>query len=250
MQKLGIQSYTFNASRDLDFLLDRAGKCGCRLLGMSNFHIDWSGTIPEIAEKVKRIHDRGIQVASIGPVGNIAGKSVFEAARTAGTTVVAATFSPTNRFLDAMVRAAEMASEFGCVVAIHNHGAYDWLGGLPMLEYIFANTPDNFGLCLDTAWAVDAASHPGETAVTWVEKFALRLFNIHLKDFTYDRNGNREEWVIGDGQLDVGGFVKACLDRDYRGDFLLEYESNETDDEKNRSVARGLAVAAKHLGSV
>jgi sugar phosphate isomerase/epimerase len=46
---------------------------------------------------------------------------------------------------------------------------------------------------MDTAWAIDAKQDP----VKWSDKFAARLYAVHVKDSVYDRKRQWQDVVIG-----------------------------------------------------
>ena len=48
-------------------------------------------------------------------------------------------------------KAGAIADEQGMRLAIHNHGGFHWLGNSQALEWVFNNSPETVGLCLDTA---------------------------------------------------------------------------------------------------
>lgn len=252
MPSIGIQSYTFHESRDLDVLCRSVRDCGCQALGLSNFHVDWRGDAEATRAALEKVKGHGLEILSIGPVTDPADERVFEAARAAGTRVVAASFTVGADFLERMNRAAELAARHDCVVAIHNHGGYDWLGHYATLDYAFANTPANFGLCLDTAWAMDAAAGEKNTPEAWVRRYGARLFNMHLKDFSFNPDRSRREWIIGDGNLKLDALFAACAEVGYAGDYLVEYEADAKTDPKafSDAVAQGVERARMALAAV
>jgi sugar phosphate isomerase/epimerase len=89
-----------------------------------------------------------------------------------------------------------------------------------MLQHVFANTNDRIGLCLDTAWALDA----GEDPLFLIEKFAKRLYGLHLKDFVFDRARKPQDVVVGTGNLDLKKISAALAQANFSGFAVLEYE--------------------------
>jgi len=90
------------------------------------------------------------------------------------------------------------------------------------IEAFFAKTSKAFGLCLDTAWFLDAKEDP----VAAVDKFADRLYGVHLKDFTFNVEGKHKDVIIGHGGLDLPLFMKKLQDIEFDGYLSLEYEGN------------------------
>ena len=88
---------------------------------------------------------------------------------------------------------------------------------------MFNQVGDRIGLCLDTAWALAARQKP----IEMVEKFADRLFAIHMKDFVFHSpDGQHEDVVVGTGNLDLRGLVAACEKVGFTGEAILEYEGD------------------------
>ena len=91
-----------------------------------------------------------------------------------------------------------------------------------MLNQVFDNTSDRIGLCLDTAWALDA----GEDPVAMAEKFGDRLYGVHFKDFTFDTARKHKDVVVGTGNLDLAGLYEVLKKIDFTGYAVLEYEGD------------------------
>ena len=115
---------------------------------------------------------------------------------------------------------ARLAEKYGIQLGIHNHGGYDWLGSIAMIEHLMNTLPPQIGLCLDTAWCLQAAGNP----VEWAEKFRNRLFGIHVKDFIFDRAGRWSDVIVGTGNLDLPKFLKAALPAPNLTAVTLEFE--------------------------
>ena len=141
--------------------------------------------------------------------------------RKAGASVIAVDFDPGAG--PEIWRAAEkLADEFDLRLAIHNHGGRHWLGNTQMLAAVFARTSPRIGLCLDTAWALDAHEDP----VAMAEKFADRLYGVHLKDFVFDRAGRQSDVVIGEGNLDLPRMLALIEANEHTASVVIEYEGD------------------------
>jgi sugar phosphate isomerase/epimerase len=141
--------------------------------------------------------------------------------RRAGATVIAVDFEP-GAGPDIWRAAERIADEFDLRLAIHNHGGRHWLGNTQMLAHVFAHTSPRIGLCLDTAWALDAHEDP----VAMAEKFADRLYGVHLKDFVFDRAGRQSDVVIGQGNLDLPKMLALLRGNDRVASVIIEYEGD------------------------
>ena len=94
-----------------------------------------------------------------------------------------------------------------------------------MLAQVFASTSPRIGLCLDTAWALDAHENP----VAMAEKFAERLYGVHLKDFVFDRAGRPSDVVIGEGNLDLPRMLALLESNEHTASVVIEYEGDIAD---------------------
>jgi sugar phosphate isomerase/epimerase len=115
-----------------------------------------------------------------------------------------------------------LCDEYDINVAIHNHGRKHRYGTMAQLDALFARTTRRFGLCLDTAWLLDA----GEDPIAAVHRYADRLYGVHLKDFAFDAAGKPVDVIVGTGGLDLPALVRDLNDMDYAGYLSLEYEGN------------------------
>ncbi len=116
-----------------------------------------------------------------------------------------------------------LAEEYGINIAIHNHGRKIPFGFCWELDRAFQQTSRRIGLCLDTAWALDAREDP----LAMAERYADRLYGVHLKDFTFDRAGNPEDVIIGTGNLRLPAFLRTLRAVNFQGYLSLEYEGDE-----------------------
>ncbi len=121
--------------------------------------------------------------------------------------------------------AEKLSEEYGVRVALHNHGRQMRYGASWELEEVFANTTANIGLCLDTAWMIDARENPIDVA----RHFAERLYAVHLKDFVFEPTGKPKDVIVGEGNLDLPGFLRTLVDVGFDGVCTLEYEGDVND---------------------
>ena len=91
---------------------------------------------------------------------------------------------------------------------------------MDQLDAILAYCSDKVGILLDTAWALDA----GENPLDWIDRYQERILGIHFKDFTFDKDGNHEEAILGEGDLDLDGLINKLRKMNYLGVLSLEYE--------------------------
>jgi sugar phosphate isomerase/epimerase len=167
----------------------------------------------------------GVSVVSAGVVlltqDAAQNRNYFEFAKAAGAQRLSVNFKLES--MDAALKSAEaLSDEYGIRLGIHNHGGKHWLGSSEALSYVFGRCSSRIGLCLDTAWAADS----GEDYLAWVEKFADRIVNVHLKDFVFFRDRRHEDVVIGTGNLKLDALDAALAKIGYQGPLVIEYEGD------------------------
>ena len=220
--QVGIQSYCFRGFKTLAEVLPRLKACGVSTVELSGVHGDFTRDADAL---IARCRAAGVRIASIGVErfsGNVAKeRALAQFMRAAGASVIAVDFAP-DAGPDVWRAAERVADEFDLRLAIHNHGGRHWLGNSQMLAQVFASTSPRIGLCLDTAWALDAHEDP----VAMAEKFADRLYGVHLKDFVFDRAGRPSDVVLGEGNLDLPKLLALLSANERTASVIIEYEGD------------------------
>jgi len=221
----GVQSFCFHKTKEHAELVNQVKKIGLNAIELCHLHTDYDNPAfpSEFADIVDVYQKAGVEIISLG-VRTIKADSsdrlLFECARMAGCGYISVNFSLEN--LDAELKSAEsLAEEFDMKLGIHNHGGRHWLGTATALEWVFAKSTPRIGLCLDTAWAMDAMQDP----VEMIDKFADRLYNVHFKDFTWNRDRSFNDEIVGDGCLDLKLLLKTMKKIDFNGIAILEHFS-------------------------
>ncbi len=220
---LGIQSYCFRNFKDNAQVAQLLKDCGVSAIEICGVHADFSD--PAGFQSVIDLYrDAGVEIVSIGVEtfqNNPAEEARFECARAAGAKFISANFMPDSS-PESWRQAEKLAEKYDLRLAIHNHGGYHWLGSLQMLTHVLNNTSERIGLCLDTAWSLQAAVDPLKMA----ETLKNRLYGLHLKDFIFDRAGKWQDVVIGEGNLDLAGLFRIVKDANFDGYCVIEYEGD------------------------
>jgi sugar phosphate isomerase/epimerase len=114
-----------------------------------------------------------------------------------------------NELKDILVNAGKVLAAAGLQLGYHNHDQeFEDQGGTKLLNWIYENTPaDVLFAEPDTAWV----QHGGGSPEAWIRKLAGRIPAVHLKDYTWTKNGVRL-CEIGQGNLDWPGILKACVE--------------------------------------
>jgi inosose dehydratase len=225
--QLGIQSYCFRGFKTLGEVLPRLTACGVNTIELCRVHVDFTRP-DDFAAAVAQCRAAGVRIASLGVerfAADLAKERLLaDCARLAGAKVITADFDP-GAGPEVWRAAEQLAEEYDLRLAIHNHGGRHWLGNAQMLTHVFSKTSDRIGLCLDTAWALDAKEDP----VALAEKFADRLYGVHLKDFVFDRAGRHTDVVIGEGNLDLPRMLALLEANPRTTSVIIEYEGDITD---------------------
>jgi sugar phosphate isomerase/epimerase len=67
-----------------------------------------------------------------------------------------------------------------------------------------------------------------ENPVEAIEAFGHRTYGVHLKDVKKLPNGEKQFTILGEGDLDVVGCLKALKKLKFEHCMSLEYEENES----------------------
>ena len=110
-------------------------------------------------------------------------------------------------------------------IGIHSHGGYMFGGSPDVIAHLLKIGGERIGVMIDTAWCMQIGPRQGDP-VAWVEKFAGRIYGVHYKDFTFDRNAMWNDVVVGTGNLDLPAFVAALEKANFDGVAVIEYEAD------------------------
>ena len=198
--------------------------CGVNVLELCAIHVDFNDERKSAAVLDSYQHN-GVRITAIGVEGfaddPAKEKKRFEFAKRAGAKTISATFAIDS--VPKSYRTAEkLADQYDINLGIHNHGGYDWLGSRTALRHVFKNTSPRIGLCLDTAWALQAGVDP----IAMAEEFGERLHGVHIKDFIFDRAGKHKDVVVGTGNLDLKKLLAVMKKGKFNGSFIIEYEGD------------------------
>jgi len=222
--RIGIQSYCFRKFLPLQDLIGCLKQVGLDYLELWPGHVSCDADKAQLQEVLDTLAANGISLQSYGQVKFTddaeAARRVFEFCRMAGIKAVTADIDPQSVGLT-----ERLCDDYDVNLAIHNHGRKHRYGHVAQLDELFAKTSKRFGLCLDAAWMLDA----GEQPLAAVERYADRLYGVHLKDFTFDANGKPRDVIIGTGGLDLPELMRRLDRMDYDGYLSLEYEGDPHD---------------------
>ena len=218
--QIGVQSWCFRTYKTTEDVISAVKACGLDALELCGIHVDVENTVA-VDNALRLYRAAGVTLNSFGVNGfgrdDARNRPVFELAKKAGIKAISADLD-----LNALGRVEDLCDEYGIKLAIHNHGRKHRLGSLDALRCLFDKASHQIGLCLDTAWMLDS----GENPLAVVEMFSDRLYGLHVKDFTFRRDGSVEDVVVGTGNLDLPGLFNTLQKVGFSGYISLEYEGN------------------------
>ena len=220
--KLGVASYTFRKF-DLDKTLAMTKRAGLKYICLKSFHLALDAKPEQIAEVAKKVADAKLVLYGGGVIGMSTETQVnqaFDYAKAAGMKVIVA--SPAPAMLPSI---DQKVKQYDITVAIHNHGPGDKHFPTPESAYEqIKNLDRRLGLCIDIGHTVRIGADP----IVAVEKYADRLFDVHLKDVT-EATPKGRCIQCGRGVIDLPGFIRALVKVKYNGVVSYEYEIEEND---------------------
>lgn len=217
--KMGIQSYTLR-----DFKVKKALEIS-KELGLTWWetfpaHIA-VGTVPKyIAEQKELLATAGVKLIAFGVVGfdskdESKAREVFEFAKAIGIESISADPNKdeaTFKMLDKLVE------EYAVNIAIHNHGPGHRYDKIDDVVNAVKDHHKRIGACVDTGHYLRSKENPVEA----IERLKDRVFGVHLKDV---KDATMFK-ILGEGDLDVLGCLKALQKLKYKYCLALEYEEN------------------------
>jgi inosose dehydratase len=214
--RMGIQSYSLRGMK-----LDEA-LAATRKLGLSWWE-GWDGHVPITENMADRSAARlklkgaGVSMRTFGVVGfsgdEARSRRIFEFARGMGVQILSADPAP-----EAFDHLERLVREFGIRIAIHNHGPGSRYDKIASVADAIRNRDEGIGACVDTGHFLRSKEDP----VRAIEVLGSRLYGVHLKDV---KDASRFT-VLGQGDLDVRGCLRALKKLGYRDILALEYEEN------------------------
>ena len=134
--------------------------------------------------------------------------------KAAGARHISAHFTVAT-FQTAVPATARLCDEFDIRIGIHCHGGYMFGGSPDVLEHLCKLGGPKIGINLDTAWCMQIG--PNGNPIQWVrERFKGKIFGVHFKDFVFDKRAQWSDVVVGEGNLDLPGFVRGAGGNEFR----------------------------------
>ena len=219
---IGMAGYTF-AQVPLEKAIEIMKKVNVTNLSLKDVYLPMNSNQETITSVIEKFKSAGITVYTVGVIYMKSEQSVdqaFEYTRMAGLKMMVG--APNYELLPYVEKKVK---EYDIRVAIHNHGPDNPL--YPNATDIWNHIKDmdpRMGICLDIGHTVRDGADPCVDA----ERYAKRLFDIHIKDVTDASKAGRTV-EMGRGVINIPGLVATLRKIKYSGMCSLEFEKDMKD---------------------
>lgn len=215
--KMGIQSYSLRGYRPLAEALEQTRRLGLRYWESWNVHLPATTDATQVNEAKSKLRAAGVQVLAYGVVGFGAdaakNRQLFEFAKLMGIQTLSADPTP-----EAFNQLDKLVEEFGINIAIHNHGPRSRYDKLESVTEAIKGRQRRIGACVDTGHFLRSRVDPAKA----IETIGDRVYGCHLKDVKDAQTFT----VLGKGDLDLVGVLRALKKLKYNQVLALEYEEH------------------------
>ena len=220
--ELGIASYTFREF-SLEETIAMTARLGIPKLCLKSMHMPLDSTADEIKAGAAKVNEAGIDLYGGGVIYMKNPEEVenaFTYAEHAGMDLIVGV--PEHALLS---HCNKKVKETGIKLAIHNHGPGDKKYPTPESAYKLIKDMDpGMGLCVDIGHTVRIGEDPIEDTAKYMD----RVHDIHIKDEDKaDPSGQPVE--VGHGVIDIPGFLKMLIEKNYSKVVSFEYEKDGKD---------------------
>ena len=220
--KLGMAGYTF-VNFKLDQSLEMMKKTDVHYLCIKDFHLPFTSTAEQIADFHEKLKQSGVTGYAVGPIYMKTKEEIdngFDYAKRVGVKLIVGV--PNE---DLLPYVDKKVKEYDMRYAIHIHGPDIklWPSASSVMNAVKDLDP-RIGLCFD----MGHDKRFGDDPIADLEKYAKRIFDIHLKNVTAaSKEGKTCE--LGRGIIDIPAFVTMLRKVKYDGCCSLEYEKDMKD---------------------
>lgn len=220
--KLGMAGYSF-VHFNLDQALEMMKKTDVHYLCIKDFHLPLNSNDEQIKAFHEKLKQSGVTGYAVGPIYMKTQEEIdngFAYAKRVGVKLIVGV--PNEELLPYVEKKVK---EYDMRYAIHIHGPDIklWPNASSVINAV-KNLDPRIGLCFDMGH--DARF--GDDPIADLEKYAKRIFDIHLKNVTAaSKEGKTCE--LGRGVIDIPAFVNMLRKIKYDGSCSLEYEKDMKD---------------------
>lgn len=220
--KLGMAGFTF-VNFKLDQALEMMKKTDVHYLCIKDFHLPYTSTAEQITAFHEQLKQSGVTGYAVGPIYMKTKQEIdngFDYAKRVGVNLIIGIPNPED-----LPHIDKKVKEYNFRYAIHNHGPDIQL--FPNAKSVYDVVKDldpRIGLCFD----MGHDKRYGDDPIADLEKYAKRIFDIHLKNVTAaTKAGTTCE--LSRGVIDIPAFVAMLRKTKYDGSCSLEYEKDMKD---------------------
>ena len=223
--EVGLASYSLREF-NLDQTLAMTRRVGLKFIALKSVHLPLESSQAEIKAVAAKVKGAGLELYGGGVIymkNEAEVNGAFDYAKAAGMKVIIAAPQP-----ELLPLVNKKVQEYGIKIAVHNHGPGDKTYPTPASVYEkIKNLDKRIGLCNDIGHTYRA----GEDLAESVERFAERLFDVHIKDvvLTEGDKAGAKTVEVGRGSIDIPGFLRTLLKVGYAGVVAFEYEKDSAD---------------------
>lgn len=214
--KMGIQSYSLRGYK-LEGALEHTKHLGLHYWEAFGAHVPLTTDPAQVSEILGKLKACDVRLIAHGVTGfgadKAANRRVFEAAKALGVETISA--DPTAESLDQL---EELVAEFKINIAIHNHGPNSRYDKLAQVVHAVHGRHERIGACADLGHFLRSSENP----VNVIETLGKRVHGVHLKDVKDAKTFT----ILGRGDMDLVGVLKALKKLKFDGVLALEYEEN------------------------
>jgi len=218
--KMGLQSYSLRGYTSLDAALAQTKALGVHYWEAYAAHVPLTTDPAQVKEIMDKLKAADVKVLAHGvsrfTADNAANRKIFEAAKALGIQTLSADPDPDSfSSLDSLVQ------EFKINIGIHNHGPGHRYDKLQQVVDALQGHHPRVGACADLGHFLRS----GEESVKVIETLGKRVHGVHLKDV----KDKTHFTILGKGDMDLVGVLRALKKLKYNQVLALEYEENPKD---------------------
>ncbi len=240
--KMGLQSYSLRGF-DVEKALEHTQMLGLKYWEAYPKHIP-EGSVPKhIEEQKAKLAKAGVTLMSYGVLGfdgnEAAARTHFDFAKAMGIVSLSADPTPDKKTFDMLDK---LVAEYDVAIAIHNHGPGHRYNKISDVLAVVKDRHPKIGACVDTGHYLRSDEDP----VQAIEQLGARVFGVHLKDvksIVADDKRSKQFKILGEGDLNVVGCLRALKKLNYGYCLAIEYEENP------QNPLSDLEVCLKHVRS-
>ena len=218
--KLGLQSYSLRGYKSLDAALEQSKALGVHYWEAYAAHVPLTTDPAQVATILGKLKAADVKLMAHGVTGfgadAAANRRVFECAKALGIRTISA--DPTPQSFDNL---ETLVDEFKINIGIHNHGPGARYDKLQQVVDAVKGRHKRIGACADLGHFLRSNENP----VKVIETLGERVHGVHLKDV----KGGTQFTILGQGDMDLVGVLKALRTLKYNEVLALEYEEHPED---------------------